>query len=144
MLHVKYTARDGGQVLKDAVNKQLTTALNAIIPDDGQTGLMRLFSVKHEFSNEWYRFLNDRTAALNLTVTGERFPFLFRGRKIILAAQADVYVFQKSNAGLTHVSSKAGVTPDAPKGEWKISLTDSSLASGEIENIAVICHYSVK
>jgi hypothetical protein len=69
---------------------------------------------------------------------------LFRGKRIILAAEADVYVFQKSNTGLTHVSSRAGVTPDTSKGEWKIILTDSSLASGEIEDIAVICHYSVK
>src|SRR6476661_7606961 len=45
VVHLKYTAREGGKSLKDV-------AL-ATLPTDG----VRLFSARHEFPTEWYRFL---------------------------------------------------------------------------------------
>ena len=73
---LNYTARDGGKLLwqkaRDAV----------IVPE--RDGLQRLFSLKHEFPNEWYHFLHptDGTSAVTLDLGTERFPFRFRGRSI--------------------------------------------------------------
>ena len=47
--------------------------------------LQRLFSIRHEFQNEWYAFLQakaDVQAELKLDITSEHFPFLFRGKNI--------------------------------------------------------------
>lgn len=45
-----------------------------------------MFSAKHEFSDEWHRFLHPTAEAkdqrLRLEVSPERFPFRFRGREI--------------------------------------------------------------
>ena len=68
---------------------------NAIASPD-KAPLARLFSAKHEFPTEWYRFLHpDNTApsqpsqpsttpgqTLKLHLTPERFPFQFRGKAI--------------------------------------------------------------
>lgn len=47
-----------------------------------------MFSARHEFSNEWYRFLHPADEAgvhsLALDLTPERFPFQFKGRHIQL------------------------------------------------------------
>src|SRR5258708_23579752 len=58
-----------------------------------------MFSLKHEFSNDWYRFLHPLDSAdkqtLLLELTQERFPFQFRGRKIRIR-QADVFLKLKN------------------------------------------------
>lgn len=57
---------------------------------------MRLFSVKHEFPNEWYRFLRptDQNAAsqsMTMDLAMERFSYLFRGRTLA-ASKIDVFL----------------------------------------------------
>jgi hypothetical protein len=48
--------------------------------------LQRLFSLRHEFPDAWHAFLQplDPTAlrTLDLALTAERFPYLFRGRSL--------------------------------------------------------------
>jgi hypothetical protein len=47
---------------------------------------MRAFSLRHEFSNDWYNFLRPRDAVpdqtLVINLTQDRFPFRYRGKKI--------------------------------------------------------------
>jgi hypothetical protein len=91
VLHLRYTSRDGGAILKNAA----IAAMNAAIADTDSAPLMRLFSARHEFPNDWYRFLHptDQTAtsqAMTFDLSIERFPYLFRGRSI---APASVDVF---------------------------------------------------
>src|SRR5258705_7709775 len=47
ILHLKYTAREGGQPLRAEAQKALA------LPSGGW---IRLFSAKHEFPTEWHRF----------------------------------------------------------------------------------------
>lgn len=58
----------------------------------------RLFSAKHEFFNEWYRFLHPADTAtsqvLPLALTIERCPFLFRGKQLTIYA---MQIFLKVN-----------------------------------------------
>ena len=79
ILHVRYTARDGGAALKKAATAARATALAAI---DGDLPLARMFSARQEFPNEWHRFLFPVDAALDLDLTLDlsqsRFPFAFR------------------------------------------------------------------
>ena len=85
IIHLRYTARQDG-ALKDKVsaevNKQLTTLMQLA---EGRSGLARLFSVRHEFPNEWYRFQEDTSEAgpvLNLQIAHERFPIFCQGYKV--------------------------------------------------------------
>jgi Tc toxin complex TcA C-terminal TcB-binding domain len=54
ILHIRYTAREGGETLK----KPAVAALKAMLSDASKLPLVRLFSAKNEFPNEWHRFLN--------------------------------------------------------------------------------------
>jgi peptidoglycan hydrolase-like protein with peptidoglycan-binding domain len=80
IIKLNYTAREGGDNLK----KVAKDAMQKMVKE--KSPLARLFSVKHEFSSEWYRFLHPAEAAnsqpLNLDFSLERFPFQYRGKKL--------------------------------------------------------------
>ena len=88
VIHLKYTAREGGDTLKNDVIKELNNTINEMALAESRKGLFRLFSIKHEFSNEWHKFLrptNDSTnQSLQLDLSKERFPFQFRDKKILI------------------------------------------------------------
>ncbi len=85
VLHMRYTARNGGELLREHSSTELSAALNSFVQSDGQQGFARTFSLRHEFPTEWHRFLNpaaSTTTAQTLTMAliKERFPFLFQDR----------------------------------------------------------------
>jgi peptidoglycan hydrolase-like protein with peptidoglycan-binding domain len=89
ILHFRYTAREGGEPFGNLVVAELQDALNDFLRTEGQNGLALPISLRHEFPNEWYRFLNppqdtegDPTLTMNLG--SERFPFIFQARSITI------------------------------------------------------------
>jgi hypothetical protein len=69
VLHIRYTARDGGEALRDAARTTVKDALS--------TGT-RLFDAKSDFASEWYRFKHPeqgQRAKLVLELGDEHFPF---------------------------------------------------------------------
>jgi len=87
VLHVRYTARDAGGLLKRAAQDSLIGSVNALAANTA--GFNRLFSLKQEFPTEWYRFAktagaqNPRSEDLSLSL--RRFPFLFTGKGTALS-----------------------------------------------------------
>ena len=77
VLHLRYTARDGGLALRS----KATTALQARIAAASAVGSARLLSVRHEFPTEWARFTTSvpsgqpPTAPLTLTLREEHYPY---------------------------------------------------------------------
>lgn len=81
VLHIRYTARAGGEPLKSGAVKNLQTLIN-----NAQTvGSVRLLSVRHEFPNEWAKFRNvtidstTPTARLSLSLLPQHYPFWAQG-----------------------------------------------------------------
>ena len=72
------------------------------------TPLVRLFSARHEFPDEWHRFLHPAGSAhppmLECALTPERFPFLVRTKQILITA---VHVFLKPRDGFVYDDSQA-------------------------------------
>jgi hypothetical protein len=78
ILHLKHTARYGGDGLRDDAATSLQTRINSMLVSLKDTGLTRLFSARHEFPTEWYAFLNGPSGAdqvLTLNLTRDRFPY---------------------------------------------------------------------
>ena len=78
ILHLKYTARDGGDGLRSDAASSLQTRINAMLVSLKDTGLIRLFSARHEFPTEWYAFLNTAAGTdqvLTLNLSRDRFPY---------------------------------------------------------------------
>ena len=124
VLHVRYTSRNGGTQLKAQADQELQAALNDFIRIEGARGLTQMFSLRHEFSTEWSRFLNapeGNVQSLTAAFTQERFPFLFQGKEIKIKTM-DVFVKVKPNSGHNENTMKialaAGATaPGPPSGE---------------------------
>ncbi|GHO82383.1 Tc toxin subunit A-related protein [Dictyobacter formicarum] len=185
IIRLNYTARGGGARLRD-VAKQ-----GATLPATGQQGgnvgtvafpeqenLTRLFSAKHEFSSDWYRFLHPTEAAatqvLNLSLTKERFPFQYRGKKIEMTT---MMLFLKLKDGATYDDGKpltvdlkregtAVAAGDAFKvagslvenlpsvsvalsgqgdlGQWSLESKKGDVSADVIDDIWIVCQYSVK
>lgn len=89
VLHLRYTAREGGGPLKQQATTELQTALNEFMRSEGQRGLARPFTLRHEFSSAWHRFLNPPTGSagdqtLTMALTKDHFPFLFQDKTITI------------------------------------------------------------
>jgi hypothetical protein len=81
VLQVRYTARQGGDVLKASASQNLQTQINKA----RTVGSVQLFSVRHEFPSDWAKFQSvtiggaTPTAALSLTLLPEHYPFWAQG-----------------------------------------------------------------
>jgi len=116
ILHVRYTARDGGGELKQACASELTAALNAIENESADKGLMRLFSVRQEFPNEWRRLVSPAATPANpgqqLAITKSRFPYLLQ-RGDLEITRVDLMVEPAAGQALAAFPDLALATPDA-------------------------------
>ncbi|WAK02308.1 neuraminidase-like domain-containing protein [Methylobacter sp. YRD-M1] len=109
ILHIKYTARDGGVPLRDAAIANLKQQLQS---EEGKPQT-RLFSLRHEFPSEWQRLQKVADASGNhsqaFSLAKHRFPFMFQGRKIIVNS-IDLFGIPKDPA------------KSPPDFEWKVML----------------------
>lgn len=79
VVHLSYTARDGGDDFKQDVNGRLESGLNdlkKLLAESGAT-LSRLFSLRQEFSADWNRFLSPlegEEQRVTLNLSKQHFP----------------------------------------------------------------------
>lgn len=84
VLHLRYTAREGGSALGDAAVRSMKEALDLWVRGGGGKGLVRMFSARREFSDQWQQFLATPargTAKATFVLSKSRFPTLFRDRQ---------------------------------------------------------------
>ncbi|HEY7768190.1 hypothetical protein [Longimicrobium sp.] len=130
VLHLRYTARDGGAALRD----HALAELSARIDEAEAAGSVRLFSVRHEFPTEWARFRSAAPAApvaLVLPLRAEHYPFWSQGR---LGAVRRVDLFAKT----TRTVAVYGGPDPAAAGVRRDSIGPAAmgeLRTGTLENI---------
>ena len=76
ILHLRYTAREGGGLLRSEALANLKTA----IKEATAAGSVRLFSMRHEFPSEWAKFMSQTPAPnqrfeLAINLRKEHYPF---------------------------------------------------------------------
>lgn len=74
LIHVRYTARDGGAVLGNEATKELTAKIKAATT----VGSARSFSLRHEFPGAWAKLKGapaGQTVKVELDVMAEHYPF---------------------------------------------------------------------
>ncbi len=101
ILHLRYTAREGGELLRKGAVENLKTMI-----DEAQAaGSVRLFSVRHEFPTEWAKFKNPRSIdILTLEIQEEHFPYWSKDRLGVIK-KLDIFRLDKNN--ITEVSFEA-------------------------------------
>jgi hypothetical protein len=80
VLHIRYTARQGGSQL----GAKAVEHLNDLVGEATTSGLSVMFSLAHEFPAEWHRFV---TGTGNFTATVKRgyFPYFTQGLDVALS-----------------------------------------------------------
>lgn len=101
LLHVRYTAREGGRLLRDGAMTNVTDLIAAF----KAAGSVRLFSVRQEFPSEWAKFQSQPVVAdqgfeLKIELRKEHYPFWGSGRL-------------KNLGGIELVACSAGTTTPA-------------------------------
>lgn len=76
IVHVRYTARDGGEPLAlDAIQE-----LDVRLGNDAESDLFQLISLRRDFSMEWNVFEQQPAGGLTVMLTDQHFPYMFRSR----------------------------------------------------------------
>jgi hypothetical protein len=108
IVHMRYTAREGGAVLR----KGAVENLNALISKAQAAGSARLFSVRHEFPTEWAKFTSTEASngrfALKLTLRSAHFPFWTQGFR--REAKSMVWLEQTNTNDRSELSAPTAVT----------------------------------
>jgi hypothetical protein len=116
ILHVRYTARDGGPDLEDAARKSVGKRIGPA----SRAPLYRMLSLRHEYPTEWskYRSAGGLIGPLDLS---NRFPALFAHRKITVrkdrlyfAVTGDVITPLKQGTQKVKLRSTSAITVAAP------------------------------
>jgi hypothetical protein len=104
VLHLRYTAREGGGLLRNGAIENLKTSID----EARSAGSVRLFSVRHEFPSEWARFKAAQPAAneraeLSVELREEHYPFWSKGR---LEAARRIDLFARTDIATLNVTEK--------------------------------------
>ncbi len=125
MIHVSYTARDGGQVYRQEIENNLVSSLNSML--SSTAGLPQLISLKNHFPDSWAKLsYTDSQAeyAFNFEITIEHFPYFLR-RRLGPIQSLKLIVVQKDGASPT--LNGENVTLNPATGETKTLQQDPVL-----------------
>lgn len=109
IVHVSYTAREGGEVLKAAAKGNIEDGLNELANELVSTGkgLQRMFSLKTHFPNALYQLLQPTQTTdeqeTSFEITKEHFPHFLRAK--VLNLIDDTVVLLKLKDGSTVVAT---------------------------------------
>ncbi len=85
LLHLRYTARDGGRAVRDQVVPALAERVNAIVNATAETGLYHFISFKRDQRTALHQLLHPAGAAdhaTTLTIARDHLPYMFQGQPI--------------------------------------------------------------
>ncbi|MCA0757048.1 hypothetical protein KP806_18460 [Paenibacillus sp. N4] len=135
ILHIRYTAREGGALLRKEAKKHVQQQIQ-----DGQAaGSIRLFSVRSEFPTEWAKLQGqipgeNKRFELSLQFRPEHYPIWSKGR---LKNVARVYLLARSAADTPPAAldifddaDKTNTSKKGTLGEKRGSLLGGALTSG--------------
>lgn len=171
LLHLSYTARDGGTALRLEAEADLLDSLNKMydVLADSETGLARMVSLRHEFPGEFHHFLNPGEG-LPQQVTFElgprHFPYGLQDRDPQLLAGEGVTVLIKQakgdplDAGGVPLTVRGASAPGAwtregdvhsskfplagdPFGAWALDAGVEGFDPQSVEDVLLLLRYTI-
>jgi hypothetical protein len=131
IVQVRYTARLGGALLGESAR----ASLEELVSEANTAGLRLMFSLRHDFPNEWHKFVSanaqspDLTVPFAATIKRDYFPFFTHGRTVVIDAVQIVATDNNDlkTATLTGeaISTFAAELVDAGESQFSIPLTDA-------------------
>lgn len=141
ILHVRYTARQGGTQLRDKAVKHT----EALAGEASTSSLALLFSLKHDFPSEWHRFIIGNEV-LKATVKKEYFPYFVQGKEITIdAIQLHAIQDDKMQSTTPQAVDLTALT-EKLKNESKFELSlapDGTLVRDQQGEVFLLFRYSI-
>jgi hypothetical protein len=122
VLHIRYTARESGELRQPAVDGLMSEVLTK------PGGLLQLFSLNNEFPTEWATFgdaTDDATRVLSLRVGRDQFPYWLRRSGMSDALTATFSVIDWERNQLTVAPAATALAGDANNG-WTLVVDQDS------------------
>jgi len=147
LLHLRYTAREGG----DGLKKAAVFALNDTLQNDSGT---RLFSLRHEFPVEWQRFKQNKIIN-QLIINKSRLPFFVQNRSITIEGTVWFARIQDNPANFKIMvnNNSVALTGDPNLGHLLKGSSDpltldatmslSAVSTDNLEDLMVLIQYTV-
>ncbi|HEY1765299.1 MAG TPA: hypothetical protein VGF85_10275 [Opitutaceae bacterium] len=139
ILHIRYTAREGGSSLKPGA----IANLKAKIGGGATVGSVRLFSMRHEFPTEWAKFkaaAANAPAPLSFTLWPQHFPF-WAGKVVSALTVKGVEFFAEMTAptatAVNLSATAAGLTVPANRDALNPNPNLNHLMTGTLGNVAL-------
>jgi hypothetical protein len=146
ILHLRYTAREGGVLLKSGAIQQI----NGIVENAETSGLVRSFSLKHDFPMEWHRFVNftETTENLKIVIKKDHFPYIAQGFDINISG---IQLFAITDGELKprniddiDLTSLSDELSDNNESELAIGSDATVLTRGKEEQVFLVLSYSLE
>jgi Tc toxin complex TcA C-terminal TcB-binding domain len=134
IIHMRYTAREGGDLLAKGAMENLKAGIAA----STVVGTVRLFSIRQEFPNDWEKFKsttrpdNNSFVGLSLTLRPEHYPFWSRGSVV---NTKEMKLFARSSK--TPITVRATADDSAHQDQLNTDKTFSDLKTGKLTNVTV-------
>jgi hypothetical protein len=136
ILHIRYTARDGGQALA----RPATDAVKTMLKTAGQAPQYLLLSLRHDFPAEWYAFTSGGGTQFTAALPRSYFPYAAQGATL-------------GNIQLTLCSAAGQATPPVPAtmasdlnttGQTTLSFTaDGKALSAQAADVFLVIQYTL-
>jgi hypothetical protein len=101
VIHLNYTAREGGEALKNAAVLEFNKKLNSMALAENSKGLFRVYDIRKEFSTEWNKFLFPAVVngeqQLILENLQERLPYFTQNFKFKKVSKIEVVALAKDD-----------------------------------------------
>lgn len=121
VLHVRYTARQGGAQL----GEKAVEHMSGLVANAASSGLSQMFSLPHEFPTEWHAFVTSEDAPLVVNVKRDHFPYFTQGRDLTVH---EVRLFRIVNGGVEPLTPAgldlAALTAELEDGAMELPLTE--------------------
>ena len=153
IIHVKYTAREGGSGLKNLANTLLKDQLNLIKQQLSQEGLHIAINMKHDLPNEWHLLKANRT--IDLKIDKSRLPYM--AQTLDAAIEEVIFVAKiKGNPGSFSLTVDTVAMNLARKDEWQLchgknsnidldtpfNLSIAQVQIANLEELMIVVKYS--
>jgi len=131
ILHLRYTARAGGGLLRNGAIANLEAQIAAA----RTAGSVRLFSVRHEFPNVWARFQRtpaNSWAELQAIFREEHYPFWSKGR---LGSVERVDLYAQTGASELKISAHDDGSGDLDTLTVLAKDGETNVLAGQLTNV---------
>lgn len=124
ILHIRYTARDGGGALRKLAADTVRERLNVLALKTGRIGLFQAFDVRRDMADVWNRLINAGSAKFQ--ITADDLPYFTSGHAIAISATRIIARVDgaPANYGIT-VGGNAVTLNPAPEPEFAGLLASS-------------------